>query len=140
MPDLIDISLIDIGANLTHESFDADRAAVLERARANGVTRLIVTGTSVTASAQALELAQELPGTLYATAGVHPHHAAELDAHGVDAERAGISREEDDHRDEAPVHGGRHNPCGAVQRRPAHGPDAEGAANGDAIARLVWMR
>ena len=88
MPDLIDISLIDIGANLTHESFDADRAAVLERARANGVTRLIVTGTSVTASAQALELAQELPGTLYATAGVHPHHAAELDAHGVDALRA----------------------------------------------------
>ena len=83
MPDLI-----DIGANLTHESFDADRGAVLERARASGVTRLIVTGTSVTARAQALELAQELPSTLYATAGVHPHHAAELDAHGVDALRA----------------------------------------------------
>lgn len=82
------LDLIDIGANLTHDSFDADRAAVLDRARANGVTRLIVTGTSVTASAQALELAQELPGTLYATAGVHPHHAAELDAHGVDALRA----------------------------------------------------
>jgi TatD DNase family protein len=82
------LELIDIGANLTHESFDADRAAVLDRARANGVTRLIVTGTSVTASAQALELAQDLPGTLYATAGIHPHHAAELDAHAVDALRA----------------------------------------------------
>ena len=82
------LELIDIGANLAHESFDADRAAVLERARANGVTRLIVTGTSVTASAQALELANERPGTLYATAGVHPHHAAELDAHALDALRA----------------------------------------------------
>jgi TatD DNase family protein len=82
------LELFDIGANLAHESFDGDRAAVLERARAHGVTRLIVTGTSVTASAQAFELARERPGTLYATAGVHPHHAAELDAHGVDALRA----------------------------------------------------
>ena len=38
--------LIDIGANLTHDSFDVDRPAVLERAAAAGVRRLIVTGTS----------------------------------------------------------------------------------------------
>src|SRR5690606_12287965 len=47
---------------------------------------MIVTGTSVTASAQAAELAASRPG-LYATAGVHPHHAVELDAHTVDALR-----------------------------------------------------
>ena len=42
------LDLIDIGVNLTHESFAADRDAVLERAAAAGVRRLIVTGTSVT--------------------------------------------------------------------------------------------
>ena len=69
--------LIDIGANLTHDSFDRDRAAVLERARAAGVGRMIVTGASREQSPMALALAQAHPGELYATAGVHPHHAAE---------------------------------------------------------------
>ena len=80
-------SLIDIGANLTHDSFDADRPAVLERACAVGVDRLIVTGTSVTQSARALELAREHPGRLFATAGVHPHHAKTFDAHSAAALR-----------------------------------------------------
>jgi len=73
--------LIDIGANLTHDSFDADRDAVLARAAAAGVARIIVTGTSVTSSVQAAELCDAHPNKLFATAGVHPHHAAELDAH-----------------------------------------------------------
>lgn len=80
-------SLIDIGANLTHDSFDADRGAVIERAQAAGVERLIVTGTSVTESARAVELTKDYPGTLYATAGVHPHHAKEFDEHSAEALR-----------------------------------------------------
>src|SRR5690606_10309568 len=79
--------LIDIGVNLTHDSFDADRDEVIERAASACVTRMIVTGTSVTASARAAELASSRPG-LYATAGIHPHHAAELDAHSIDALRS----------------------------------------------------
>jgi TatD DNase family protein len=75
------LDLIDIGANLTHDSFDVDRDAVLARAAAAGVARIIVTGTSVTSSVQAAELCEALPQTLFATAGVHPHHAAEFDAH-----------------------------------------------------------
>ena len=39
--------LIDIGINLAHESYDGDRAAVLERARAAGVTQMIVTGSTL---------------------------------------------------------------------------------------------
>ena len=39
-------TLIDIGANLTHDSFDADRDEVIARAAAVGVTRMIVTGAS----------------------------------------------------------------------------------------------
>ncbi|MBS0194476.1 MAG: TatD family hydrolase [Proteobacteria bacterium] len=69
--------MIDIGANLTHDSFDHDRDAVLARARAAGVTRMIVTGASREHSPKALELARAHPGVLYATAGVHPHHAIE---------------------------------------------------------------
>jgi TatD DNase family protein len=74
-------ALIDIGVNLAHESFDADRDQVVAAAMQAGVTRLIVTGTSVTASARAAELAGARPGVLYHTAGVHPHHAAEFDEH-----------------------------------------------------------
>ena len=69
--------LIDIGANLTHDSFDRDRDAVLQRAREAGVARMIVTGASREHSPKALALAQAHPGTLFATAGVHPHHAVE---------------------------------------------------------------
>ncbi|HVX03685.1 MAG TPA: TatD family hydrolase [Rhodanobacteraceae bacterium] len=71
------MQLIDIGANLTHESFRRDLDAVLERAREAGVQRMIVTGASRAGSAHALELARARPGILHATAGVHPHHAGD---------------------------------------------------------------
>lgn len=71
------MDLIDIGANLTHDSFDPDRDAVLQRARDAGVSRMIVTGASREHSPKALALAQAHPGVLFATAGVHPHHATE---------------------------------------------------------------
>jgi TatD DNase family protein len=80
--------LIDIGANLTHDSFDADRDAVLARAAAAGVARIIVTGTSVTSSVQAMALCEAQPKALFATAGVHPHHSADLDAHTTAALRS----------------------------------------------------
>ena len=72
--------LIDIGANLTHESFQHDLQAVLERARTAGVERILVTGASRSGSVEAQQLAVEHPGFLYATAGLHPHHAHEYDA------------------------------------------------------------
>lgn len=71
--------LIDIGANLTHESFAHDFDAVLARARARDVARMVVTGASRDGSRGALVLARAHPGVLYATAGVHPHHAVDYD-------------------------------------------------------------
>ena len=71
--------LIDVGANLTHESFRSDLPDVLERAAGCGVRRMIVTGTSLPGSKAALELASARPGVLWSTAGVHPHHAADYD-------------------------------------------------------------
>ena len=73
------LALIDIGANLTHESFRPDFDAVLERARAHGVDQVVVTGASAGGSRAAHALAQAHPGFLHATAGVHPHHAHEYD-------------------------------------------------------------
>jgi TatD DNase family protein len=71
---------IDIGVNLTASSFKPDLEAVLRRARDAGVVRMIVTGTNIEHSKLALELDQQYPGTLFSTAGVHPHHASEFDA------------------------------------------------------------
>ena len=82
MPDLI-----DIGANLTHDSFDADRDTIIERAAGVGVERMIVTGATVAGSRQAVQLAREHPRRLYATAGVHPHHASDVDDEAIAALR-----------------------------------------------------
>lgn len=68
-------SLVDIGANLTHESFARDIESVIARARAAGVDTLILTGTDREHAEQAVSLAQQHTG-LYATAGVHPHDAS----------------------------------------------------------------
>ncbi len=71
------MTLVDIGANLTHDSFAADREQVIGRAQAAGVAVMIVTGASEQGSLQARDLAQDQRGVLYATAGVHPHRAAD---------------------------------------------------------------
>ena len=71
--------LVDIGANLTHDSFDDDRDDVMQRARDAGVTRMVVTGASTQGSRDAAALAEANPGVLWATAGVHPHHASDYD-------------------------------------------------------------
>ena len=73
--------LTDIGANLTHASFAADREDVIARARAAGVQTIIVTGNTVKESGEAAALG--LPFTV----GVHPHHARECDATTIPALR-----------------------------------------------------
>ena len=75
--------LVDIGANLTNKAFRNDLDAVLARARAAGVSTIVLTGTDAAGSQAAVALAQR--HALFATAGIHPHHAkdatpAELEA------------------------------------------------------------
>jgi len=72
-------ALLDIGINLTHESYRSDLAAVMERAAHAGVTRMIVTGSSIASTREALALVHLHPNVLRCTAGVHPHHASDLD-------------------------------------------------------------
>lgn len=85
------MQLVDIGVNLTHTAFAADLAGCLGRAAAAGVSQMVLTGTSAAQSEQALELALQQDATgqrLFATAGVHPHHAGEWDASSATRLRA----------------------------------------------------
>ena len=75
--------LIDIGVNLAHESFAMDREAVIASATEVGVTQMIITGSSLASNAEAIALAASDAGHLFATAGVHPHHAVELTTDAV---------------------------------------------------------
>ncbi|CAG7645457.1 TatD family hydrolase [Paenibacillus allorhizosphaerae] len=67
--------MVDIGVNLMHRSFHQDREKVVQRAAANGVSPLVITGTSLRNSMEAARYAERNEGRLYATAGVHPHDA-----------------------------------------------------------------
>ena len=85
-------ALIDIGINLAHDSYDSDRDEVIARARHAGVIQMVVTGATLASSARAIALARAYPGRLFATAGIHPHHASELDAERL-AELAELARQ-----------------------------------------------
>jgi len=67
--------LIDIGVNLTGRSFKKDIPELIERAQSAGVKQMVVTGTNVEHSESALALCEQWPGVLFATSGMHPHHA-----------------------------------------------------------------
>ena len=69
--------LIDIGANIAHDGFDEDRTDMMQRSADAGVSRIIVTGSSDASNVRAASLAEQFPGVLYSTAGVHPHHASD---------------------------------------------------------------
>lgn len=77
--------MIDIGANLTHESFRDDLPEVLSRAREQGLEHIVLTGTSVSGSQAALALAEQYPELLSATAGIHPHEAETCDDQALQA-------------------------------------------------------
>ena len=78
--------MIDSHCHLADPAFDADRAAVLARARAAGVAAIVCVADDVAASGRCLQLAAshraatEAAPRLAATAGLHPHHASAFDA------------------------------------------------------------
>ena len=72
-------TLVDIGVNLSNKAFQDDLPGTLQRALDADVHRLIITGTSEEESERAIQLcrqyADDFPGMLYSTCGVHPHDA-----------------------------------------------------------------
>jgi len=73
----------------THAHLDAceEPAAVLDRARAAGVTRVVTIGTGLDSCRAALELA-ETHGGVFAALGIDPHRAATDDADRIDELRS----------------------------------------------------
>uniref|UniRef100_A0A2P2I2S0 Deoxyribonuclease TATDN1 n=1 Tax=Hirondellea gigas TaxID=1518452 RepID=A0A2P2I2S0_9CRUS len=67
--------IVDIGANLTNKKFSRDLDSVVSRAQDAGVSKIMVSGTNIHSSKEALRLTRLYPGVLYSTAGVHPHEA-----------------------------------------------------------------
>jgi TatD DNase family protein len=68
---------IDIGVNLAGSSFKDDVDQVIDRALQAGVEKLVVTGTDVVHSEQAILLSEKYESLCYATVGLHPHHASD---------------------------------------------------------------
>jgi TatD DNase family protein len=71
--------LFDTHAHLHFPEFADDLGAVLARARAAGVRRVLTIGTNVETSRAAVALAAREPD-VWASVGVHPHDAGEADA------------------------------------------------------------
>lgn len=76
---MADLDWIDTHAHLQDSDYDTDRDAVLARAEAAGVRRIILATASYANSLQALALARRFPGRLYCLAGCHPHEASGYD-------------------------------------------------------------
>ena len=71
------VAMIDTHTHLNFEAYNDDWQEVVERALLGGVTKMIVVGTDVESSKRAVEMA-ESHDALYATVGIHPHHAKSL--------------------------------------------------------------
>lgn len=71
--------LVDTHAHVQVEQFHEDRFAVINAALTHGVDRMVVPGVDVQTSADAVTLAGEYRGQVYAAVGVHPHDATSWD-------------------------------------------------------------
>ena len=73
------MELIDSHAHLDGEKFADDRAAVVERALAAGVVKIITMGDSLESSARSVALTEEFD-SVYAAVGIHPEEAQPMTA------------------------------------------------------------
>src|SRR5688572_15363425 len=71
--------LFDTHAHLNADEFADQFPAVVDRAKAAGVERVLVIGTTASSSRRAVEIAQQFEG-LSAAVGIQPNHVAEAQA------------------------------------------------------------
>lgn len=70
--------MIDSHCHINFHAFEADYDEVIKRALDAGVQTIINTGTQVSSSAWAVDLAEKYE-QLYAVIGIHPHHADKVE-------------------------------------------------------------
>jgi TatD DNase family protein len=71
------MSLVDTHCHLYSEEFEADQAAVVQRAIEAGVDRFYLPGIDSTAIPAMLDLEQKFPGKCFAMMGLHPCYVKE---------------------------------------------------------------
>ena len=81
------MTIIDSHCHLDFPDFADDLDAVVERARAAGVERMITIGTKVSKAPGVVAIAERYHDVFF-TVGTHPHEAAGEDAEDFDAMRA----------------------------------------------------
>lgn len=69
--------MIDIGVNAVNGKLKHKIPKMIEDAKTVGVNKIILTGTSLRVSKEAVSLTKKYPDTFVTTAGVHPHNAKE---------------------------------------------------------------
>src|SRR5207253_6678191 len=76
--------LVDSDAHLMDSAFEADRDAVIARAREAGVGALILVGYDMASSRTAVDLARHMPHA-WATVGIHPNSVSDAAAGDFEA-------------------------------------------------------
>lgn len=72
------MSMIDAHCHLNFHTFETDYDEVIKRAHEAGIHTIINTGTQISSSAWAIDLAEKYDN-LYAIIGIHPHHADKVE-------------------------------------------------------------
>jgi TatD DNase family protein len=65
--------IVDTHCHLNFDDFDNDRAQIVQRARENGITRILIPGIDIDTSKSAIKYAWEFQ-EVFAAVGLHPNH------------------------------------------------------------------
>ena len=88
------LNITDIGINLMNARYHKDRDEVVERAIEVGVTKMIITGTTIWNSKSAIIRARKHPGMVFSTVGIHPHSAKDCSTEIINEMRQLASHKE----------------------------------------------
>lgn len=73
----MNLTYTDIAVNLVGSDLEKNYQSIIDDAAAVGVSQMIIIGSDLSESQHVIDICQQYPNQLYATAGVHPHHASQ---------------------------------------------------------------
>jgi len=84
--------MIDTHCHLDFDEFNSDRESVIGRAKKAGVSHFINIGSSLAGSRKSVELASRY-SSIFASIGIHPHHASETDESALNEIKSLVKKE-----------------------------------------------